>query len=111
MAAEAASASSAHDRATVVRHTVAWLIAHPPKEARPPWWELQRTVRYALLTDCKSLADHCGKASSTLTEKRVGLDIADVREAVEAGDELLWVPTETMVAGGLATHLPKEKIA
>ena len=68
LAAEAASASSCHDRATLVRHTLAWLKEHPEKGARPHWTVLQRNVRYVLLTDCRSLSEHCQKASSSLTE-------------------------------------------
>ena len=66
-------------------------------------------MQYALCTDCRSLSEHCQKCSSGLTEKRVGLDIADVRAAVDAGDALLWQPTDSMVADGLTKHLPKEE--
>ena len=44
-----------------------------------------------------------------MTEKRVGLDIADVRSAIDAGDKLYWNPTEYMIADGLTKHLPKEE--
>ena len=44
-----------------------------------------------------------------MTEKRVGLDIADLRASVDAGDSLLWQPTDKMVADGLTKHLPKEE--
>ena len=107
MAAEAASTSTAHGRATLVRHTAAWLVHHSPKEERPHWKVAQKAVEYALLAECRSLADHCQKRSTSLTEKRVGLEIADGREDVEAGDSLLWVPTGTMVTGALTKHIHK----
>ena len=112
LAAEAASASHAHDRGTLIRYALAWLVLGPSlrEQGRPPHWtEIIRAVRYALCTDCRSLSEHCSKCSSGLTEKRVGLDIADLRASVDAGDSLLWQPTDKMVADGLTKHFPKEE--
>ena len=40
----------------------------------------------------------------------MALDIADVREAIDSGDKLLWIPTEHMLADGLTKHIPKENL-
>jgi hypothetical protein len=102
MAAEAASASMAHDRGTLVRYVLCQLGG---TDQQLPWQVAMRDVAYAMVTDCRSLAEHCSKTGATVTEKRVALDIADVRAAVDAGDVLKWVPTDAMPADGLTKHL------
>ncbi len=60
-------------------------------------------------TDCRSLVEHCNETGATLTEKRIGLDIADARQGIDAGDTTsVWVPTEQMPADGLTKHLPEQ---
>ena len=55
-------------------------------------------VPLCLGTDCKSLYDTCIKPASTTKEKRVALDLLDVREGVEqVNDSLRWVPTDHML--------------
>ena len=75
MAAEAASAAAAHDRAQLTRHTVSWLFAG--HDTSQHWSVRALSVKYALVADCRSLYDHSKKTSSTTTEKRVALDLAD----------------------------------
>jgi hypothetical protein len=82
LAAEAASASHAHDRGTVARVLLAELLF---AQTELHWTQAQRAVKYGLVSDCSSLVDHCQKTGSSVSEKRVGLDIADVRAAVDAG--------------------------
>ena len=64
LAAEAASASHAHDRGTLIRYALAWLVLGPSlrEQGHPPHWtDIIRAVRYALCTDCRSLSEHCSK--------------------------------------------------
>jgi hypothetical protein len=103
LAAEAASASHAHDRGTYVRVLLAELLS-PGDMVH--WTVQQREVLYGLGTDCCSLAEHCNKTGASVNEKRVSLDIADVRAAIDSGDTLRWMPTEEMPADGLTKHLP-----
>ena len=61
-----------------------------------------KQVPFCLGTDCKSLYDHTIKPSSTTKEKRVALDLLDVREGVEhMGDQIRWVPTDHMLVDSL----------
>ena len=80
LAAEAASAAQAHDRAQMVRHTLAWLLTEPPRFGG--WTQTMRQVAYVLLTDYHSLYEHCSKATSTVSERRVALDLMDVRSSI-----------------------------
>ena len=59
-------------------------------------------IPFCLGTDCKSLYDTTMKPSSTTKEKRVALDLLDVREGVERhGDQIRWVPTDHMLVDSL----------
>ena len=49
-------------------------------------------------TYCKSLYDTCIKPASTTKDKRVALDLLDVREGIEYfKDSIRWVPTDHML--------------
>ena len=62
-----------------------------------------------VVSDRNSLADHCAKTGSTTMEKRVAVDISDIRSAVGNGDSLVWIPTEVMPADGLTKHLVSQE--
>lgn len=60
----------------------------------------------ALATDCKSLYDLCIRPHSTPTEKRVMLDLVDVRQHLDGGNAVArWVPTDAMLVDCLTKHL------
>ena len=62
------------------------------------WKDVCARVPFCLGTDCKSLYDTCIKPASTTKEKRVALDLLDVREGVEEfKDSVRWVPTDHML--------------
>ena len=105
MAAESATAAHAHDRVCYMRTLIAELLHGPGGH----WTTAMRRVGAALGTDCRSLVDHCRKTGASVSEKRVGLDIADVREGIDRGDALLWLPTDRMAADGLTKHLTEQK--
>ena len=66
------------------------------------WKDACRKVPFCLGTDCKSLYDTCIKPASTTKEKRVALDVLDVREGIEYfKDEIRWVPTDHMLVDAL----------
>ena len=66
-------------------------------------------VPCAVATDCKSLYDLCTKVGSMPEEKRVALDLLDVREGLEEyGDCIRWVPTEHMLADCLTKRMPPD---
>ena len=51
-----------------------------------------------MATDCKSLYDLCMKTGSIPDERRVALDLLDVRESIEYfGDKIRWIPTDHML--------------
>ena len=107
LAAEAASASHAHDRATFVRALIAEVLFGEHGEH---WSQVEKSVRYGLVTDCRSLYDHCNNTGAILSEKRVGLDIADIRSSIDGGDMLMWVPTERMPADALTKHVKDQTV-
>ena len=62
------------------------------------WRDACEKIPFCLGTDCKSLYDLCTKDGSTPDEKRVALDLLDVREGIETfGDKIRWVPTDHML--------------
>ena len=52
------------------------------------WLGLARRLQGYMVSDCRSLVDHCRKTGASVSEKRVGLDIADIRDGIDAGDKL-----------------------
>ena len=102
LAAEANGASMAYDRSMYVRALCAE-IERPFDMGNTPgrlatWKDVCAQVPFCLGTDCKSLYDTCIKPASTTKEKRVALDLLDVREGVEQfNDSLRWVPTDHML--------------
>ena len=65
-----------------------------------------------MLTDCSSLNDAAGKQGGTTEEKRVELDLADIRAGVAEGNaQMVWQPTEEMAADALTKRLTLEEAA
>eukprot|EP00971_Amphidinium_carterae_P017942 353593-Amphidinium_carterae.1 len=60
-----------------------------------------------LCTDCKSLHDHLSTTSNgSLQEKRVLLDIADIRQNVDEGRVgISWIPTQCMLADAMTKYV------
>ncbi len=106
LAAEAASASFAHDRACYVRTAIAEMI----HGWNPDWMQLLNEIPGRNVTDCKSFVDLCRKEGSIPTERRIALDVADLRERLESGDELVWTDTRLMLADPLTKHLPDQSL-
>ena len=71
------------------------------------WDEQAKAVPAALITDCKSLHDSLRKTDSATSEKRVALDLEDVRCGIEAGTRVFWLPTAMMPADALTKRLPE----
>ena len=57
------------------------------------------------LSDCRSMVEHIRKTGAATDEKRVAVDLADLRAGVGAGDLVVWIPTRKMVADCLTKHL------
>ena len=65
-----------------------------------------KQVPFSLGTDCKSLYDLCVKEGSIPEERRVALDLLDVRDGVERyGDRIRWVPTDHMLVDCLTKQM------
>ena len=63
------------------------------------------------ISDCKSLVDLCHRQGSMPKERRVALDIVELREGVERQqEEIIWTSTHTMLADCLTKHLPDQKL-
>ena len=64
-------------------------------------------IALGLATDCKSLFDLCNRPTSTPTEKRITLDLLDVREHLGRDENVLarWLPTTAMLVDALTKHL------
>ena len=101
LACEASSAARAFDRGTYVR-TMWYEIEHGWKDiwgrnleedagtqVKEEWTNMCKKVPFALGTDCKSLYDVCTKNGSMPEERRVALDLLDVRCSIEEfGDKI-----------------------
>ena len=98
LASEANAASQAYDRAMWAR-----AIMYEIEQGKDSHWEdMCKKIPFCLGTDCKSLYDNIIKPSSTTKEKRVALDLLDVREGIERmGDQIRWVPTDHMLVDSL----------
>ena len=105
LAAEAAGASRAYDRACFARCVIYEIECG--KDCH--WTEMCRAVPFCLGTDCKSLYDVCTKLGSIPDERRVALDLLDVKEGVEElGDQVRWVPTDHMLADAFTKSMPPD---
>ena len=64
-------------------------------------------IALGLATDCKSLFDLGNRPTSTPTEKRITLDLLDVREHLDRDENVLarWIPTTAMLVDALTKHL------
>ena len=119
LACEAASAARAFDRgayARVMLHEIenGWRhqwdrYAQDPSSYRQTWSEMCRQIPFALGTDCKSLYDVCTKQGSMPEERRVALDLLDVRESIEEmGDQIRWIPTDHMLVDCMTKTMPPD---
>ena len=62
-----------------------------------------------MATDCRSLYDLCNNLMGLPDERRVALDLLDVKEGLEEfHDKIRWVPTEHMLADALTKKLPPD---
>ena len=105
LAAEAAGASRAYDRSMFTRA----LIYEIEKGRDKHWTQMCKEVPFGLGTDCKSLYDVCTKTGSMPDDRRVALDLLDVKEGVEEmNDQVRWVPTDHMLADALTKAMPPD---
>ena len=106
LAAEGSGASRAYDRAMFTRALIYEIEAG--KDGLH-WTEAVRTVPFGIGTDCKSLFDVCTKVGSLPDERRVALDLLDIKEGVEENnDQVRWVPTDHMLADVLTKNMPPD---
>ena len=104
LAAEACALGAGYDMLIYIRVLLARLLGR--KGAT--WSDQARQVPGHTWIDCKSLDDMLAKTGATATEKRVTLDVDDVRQFLEDeseerhdSDTLSWTPTATMLADPL----------
>ena len=71
------------------------------------WTEQCKTIPFCLGTDCKSLYDVCMKEGSIPQQRRVALDLLDVKEGIERmNDQIRWVPTDRMLVDCMTKFMP-----
>ena len=105
LAAEAAGASRAFDRAVFLR----CLMAEIERGRTPDWNDMVKTVPFALATDCKSLYELRKNDGKLPDDRRVALDLLDVRDGLQYyGDEYRWIPTDHMLADALTKRMPPD---
>ena len=102
LAAEAASFSFGYDKAVYLRAILGELENGP----RIEWEDHLADVPQLSSTDCRSLYDLLEKDTGMPQEKRVALDVYDVRQYLAGGDEKEWLPTGMMMADVLTKHRP-----
>jgi hypothetical protein len=74
---------------------------------------LDQNVAIGMATDCKSLYDVCIRPTSMPTEKRVTLDLLDVRHHLDQHPDhyqVRWIPTTAMLVDALTKHLPDQTV-
>ena len=103
LACEAASSSVAFDRVSFLRAIIAELWG-----LKGPWYEKALHVPACLVTDCRSLHDHLLKTGGCVSDKRVALDLQDIRDGVDEGLSVVWQRTSRMAADGLTKKLAKQ---
>ena len=70
-----------------------------------------KQIPFSMGTDCKPLYDVCTKNGSMPEEKRVALDLLDLRESVEElGDQIRWIPTDHMLVDCMTKNMPPEEM-
>eukprot|EP00972_Heterocapsa_arctica_P084336 12423652-Heterocapsa_arctica.AAC.1 len=106
LAAEACGCSTGYDRAVYVRAIITEMLGKPGLT----WEERVVHLPQVSLVDARSLRDHLHKTGSMPTEKRVGLDLADVREWLDRGGKLFWIPTGYMLGDPFTKHFPDTPI-
>ena len=64
-------------------------------------------IALGFATDCKSFFNLCNRPTSTPTEKRITLDLSDVREHLDREGNVMarWIPTTAMLVDALRKHL------
>ena len=109
LASEAAALSTGYDMAIYIRVLVARLLGLSGSD----WSGEARRVPAHTWIDCRSLGEMLMKAGATASDKRVTLDVDDVRQFLEddneerhVSDALLWTPTATMLADPLTKPIP-----
>ena len=103
LAAEAAALATGYDTAVYIRAIVCYLLG----DWSGNWMEDVAQIPQVTWTDCRSLYDCLNKEGSTPSEKRIALDIYDVRQFLERDyDALEWCSTNSMIADPLTKHIP-----
>ena len=106
LAAEASGGSRAYDRSMYAR---AMIHEIEVGKSEKHWTEVCKKVPFCLGTDCKSLFDLCSKVGSLPDDRRVALDLLDVREGIEEmKDQIRWVPTDHMLADAFTKSMPPD---
>ena len=127
LAAEAAAMSYGFDRALFAREVYTELVHGRDRRLRDVApavpLALQLTAESGLMeelvipigmaTDCKSLYDVCIRPTSMPTEKRVSLDLLDIRHYLDRYPEkyqVRWVPTTAMLVDAFTKHLVDQTV-
>ena len=121
LAAEAAAMSYGFDRALFAREVFTELAHgrerrlkdHAPTVPLAIQLTAESELPIGLATDCKSLYDVCIRPTSMPTEKRVTLDLLDVRHYLDRHPDsyqVRWVPTTAMLVDALTKHLVDQTV-
>ena len=101
LAAEAAAAAHAFDRVAMVKYLLSAMLYGE----EDLWLNGAARLRGILVTDCMSLVDLLDKEGNIPTEKRIALDVADLREGLEMNNKLVWASTDKQLADALMKRL------
>ena len=87
-------------------------VSEPHAERRNAdgdWYAQVDNIRGHLVTDCKSLYESVHKSDSQTSDKRVMLDIEDMRAGVQSSDTFAWRPTDLMPMDALTKPRAKTR--
>lgn len=119
LACESSSAARAFDRGSFAR-TMKYDIEQGLKprfetsisdilDRRAYWESICHHLPMAFGTDCKSLYDVWNKTGSFPEDRRVALDLLDVRESIEQfGGVIRWTPTDHMLVCSFTKNMPAD---
>ena len=87
-----------------------WHVAQLLYGYEKPWTTMKLQAPYGFGTDCRSLYETTVKTGSSTREKRIAMDLQDVRDGIDEGGKARWIPTEVMLVDGLAKRMTSQDL-
>ena len=109
LSAEAYSCSEALDSLNFLRGTLCEMLQ--PQQVSKEYANKLHTIPGVCVTDCRSLYDCLHSERTLLSDKRLSLEAAIIRQSLTENMEIHWVSTEQQLADCLTKTLGKKGLA